>query len=38
MSLDSRMVVRRGGFVLDAELAADDHEVVALLGPNGSGK
>jgi ATPase subunit of ABC transporter with duplicated ATPase domains len=32
------MVVRRGGFVLDAELAADDHEVVALLGPNGSGK
>ncbi|BCJ55203.1 ABC transporter ATP-binding protein [Actinoplanes sp. NBRC 14428] len=38
MSLDARIVVRRPGFVLDAELAAEPGEVVALLGPNGAGK
>lgn len=36
--LDARVVVRRGGFVLDLPLAAGPGEVVALLGPNGAGK
>ena len=38
MSLDARLVVRRAGFKLDAELRAEAGEVVALLGPNGAGK
>ena len=36
--LDARLVVRRAGFTLDAELRAEAGEVVALLGPNGAGK
>ncbi|MBW8481181.1 ABC transporter ATP-binding protein [Actinomadura parmotrematis] len=36
--LDARLVVRRGAFDLDLELAAAPGEVVALLGPNGAGK
>ena len=36
--LDARVVVRRGGFVLDAELRAGTGEVVALMGPSGAGK
>jgi molybdate transport system ATP-binding protein len=38
MSLDAHLVVRRAGFLLDAELRAGAGEVVALLGPNGAGK
>jgi len=37
-ALRSHLVVRRDGFDLDLELAADAGEVVALLGPNGAGK
>ncbi|MCX4989629.1 MULTISPECIES: ABC transporter ATP-binding protein [unclassified Streptomyces] len=36
--LDARLVVRRGSFHLDIELAAAPGDVVALLGPNGAGK
>ncbi|MFJ8888935.1 ABC transporter ATP-binding protein [Streptomyces sp. NPDC102402] len=36
--LDTRLVVDRGAFRLDVELAAAPGEVVALLGPNGAGK
>jgi molybdate transport system ATP-binding protein len=36
--LDARIVVRRGGFVLDATLQAQAGEVVALMGPSGAGK
>ncbi|MFC7326549.1 ABC transporter ATP-binding protein [Marinactinospora rubrisoli] len=36
--LDAHLVVRRGGFRLDARLRAAAGEVVALLGPNGAGK
>jgi molybdate transport system ATP-binding protein len=36
--LDARLVVRRGGFLLDVTLTAEPGEVVALLGPNGAGK
>jgi molybdate transport system ATP-binding protein len=36
--LDSHLVVRRPGFVLDLRLTARPGEVVALLGPNGAGK
>jgi molybdate transport system ATP-binding protein len=36
--LDAHLVVHRGGFTLDIELAVADGEVVALLGPNGAGK
>ena len=38
MSLQARLVVRRGDFTLDLELTAAPGEVVALLGPNGAGK
>lgn len=38
MTLDARVMVRRGAFVLDVRLGVGDGEVVALLGPNGSGK
>lgn len=38
MSLDARVVVRRGDFTLDVHLHVDEGEVVAVLGPNGSGK
>lgn len=36
--LEAHLGVRRGGFVLDAEVVARPGEVVALLGPNGAGK
>jgi molybdate transport system ATP-binding protein len=36
--LDARVVVRRGGFALDAELQVQAGEVVALMGPSGAGK
>ena len=38
MSLDARIVVRRGDFTLDVDLSAGAGEVLAVLGPNGSGK
>lgn len=34
----TRIVVRRGDFVLDVDLDLADGEVVAVLGPNGAGK
>ncbi|HEX6470736.1 MAG TPA: ABC transporter ATP-binding protein [Streptosporangiaceae bacterium] len=34
----ARLLVRRGAFTLDIEIAAEPGEVVALLGPNGAGK
>ncbi|WP_219417350.1 sulfate/molybdate ABC transporter ATP-binding protein [Pseudonocardia nigra] len=36
--LAARVVVRRGGFTLDVDLAAAPGEVLAVLGPNGAGK
>ncbi|MBX6766523.1 MAG: ABC transporter ATP-binding protein [Actinomadura rubrobrunea] len=36
--LEARLLVRRGDFALDLDLAAAPGEVVALLGPNGAGK
>jgi molybdate transport system ATP-binding protein len=36
--LESRIVLRRGGFELDAAVDVGDGEVLAVLGPNGSGK
>jgi molybdate transport system ATP-binding protein len=36
--LDARVVVERGGFTLDAELAIAPGEVAAVVGPNGAGK
>jgi molybdate transport system ATP-binding protein len=36
--LDARVLVRRGSFTLDVELAAEPGEVLAVLGPNGAGK
>ena len=38
MTLRAAVEVRRGTFVLDAQLDVDDGEVVAVLGPNGAGK
>ena len=38
MTLDARLVVRRGEFTLDVALSVAAGEVVALLGPNGAGK
>ncbi|GAA2009255.1 ABC transporter ATP-binding protein [Microbacterium ulmi] len=37
-TLDAHVVVRRGVFRLDAAIAADAGEVVALMGPSGAGK
>ena len=36
--LDAHVVVRRATFALDAHLAADPGDVVAVIGPNGAGK
>jgi len=36
--LDAHVIVRREGFVLDADLRAAPGEVVALMGPSGAGK
>ena len=36
--LDAHLVVRRDGFDLDVEVAAQPGRVLAVLGPNGSGK
>lgn len=36
--LDARVRLRRGGFALDAALHVKDGQVLAVLGPNGSGK
>jgi molybdate transport system ATP-binding protein len=38
VSLDARVVARRGGFHGEVALRARDGEVVAVLGPNGAGK
>ena len=38
MTLDAHIVARRGSFETDLTLAAEAGSVVALLGPNGSGK
>jgi molybdate transport system ATP-binding protein len=38
MSLEARIVVRRGALEVDVELAVADGEVLAVLGPNGAGK
>ncbi|MDQ1682965.1 MAG: molybdate transport system ATP-binding protein [Frankiaceae bacterium] len=38
MSLEARVYVERGDFVLDVALTVADGEVVAVLGPNGAGK
>jgi molybdate transport system ATP-binding protein/molybdate transport system permease protein len=38
MTLDCDVQVRLGGFRLSASLTADDGEVIALVGPNGTGK
>lgn len=38
MSLDAHLVARRGSFEIDIPLTAEAGSVVALLGPNGSGK
>lgn len=37
-ALEARVVVRREGFVLDAEISASAGEVVAVMGPSGAGK
>lgn len=36
--LDSRLIIKRPGFRLDAAVRIDQGETVALLGPNGAGK
>jgi molybdate transport system ATP-binding protein len=38
MSLDARLVVRRGRFTVDVAVAVADGEVLGVLGPNGAGK
>ncbi|WIM96968.1 ABC transporter ATP-binding protein [Actinoplanes oblitus] len=38
MTLDARLVVRRGDFQLDIAVSIGPGETVALLGPNGAGK
>jgi molybdate transport system ATP-binding protein len=38
VTLDAHVRARRGGFVVDLPVRADDGEVVAVLGPNGAGK
>jgi molybdate transport system ATP-binding protein len=38
VSLDTRVVVRRGSLSLDLEMGVRDGEVLAVLGPNGAGK
>lgn len=38
MSLRANFTARRGDFVLDVSMTANDGETVAVLGPNGSGK
>jgi molybdate transport system ATP-binding protein len=38
VTLEARIVARRGSLALDVELAVGGGEVVALLGPNGAGK
>lgn len=38
MSLDSHVIARRGSFEVDIPLQAESGSVIALLGPNGSGK
>ncbi|MDO5503643.1 MAG: ABC transporter ATP-binding protein [Actinomycetia bacterium] len=38
MSLDAHIIARRGSFGIDIPLRAESGSVVALLGPNGSGK
>ena len=38
MSLELSLVVERGGLHLEAQMAAGDGEVVAVVGPNGAGK
>ncbi|MDM7831822.1 sulfate/molybdate ABC transporter ATP-binding protein [Cellulomonas edaphi] len=38
MSLHARVVVRRTGFVLDAQVEARPGRIVAVVGPNGAGK
>lgn len=38
MTLDAHILARRGDFSVDVALSADPGTVVALLGPNGSGK
>jgi molybdate transport system ATP-binding protein len=38
VTLATRVRVTRGAFTLDAEVTAEDGEVVAVLGPNGAGK
>jgi molybdate transport system ATP-binding protein len=36
--IDLSAIVRRGSLTLDADLAADEGQAVAVMGPNGSGK
>ena len=37
-ALEAHVVVRREGFVLDAEISASAGEIVAVMGPSGAGK
>ena len=38
MTLAAQLVVRLGGFSLEAEVSVANGEIVAVLGPNGAGK